>query len=200
MESLRKTIQLRESSPKYWPEPTNQTEVTSSYLCERPLLMGEGSNEVSYVMIYERYRKFKLQYRENLSSWLPFVPVLPRDALVVRWKRILQQGMYGNGARNVYSHLVLTGKACRAPHLRNRFQEGRREHLKWCVTLLLSLIFLNPLVLWNHLGPLAAILSVDDKAKGEVRQDARHRRHMTGHGHAERILQCQQRSAFQGRS
>ena len=127
MESLRKTIQLRESSPKYWPEPTNQTEVTSSYLCERPFLMGDGSNEGSYVMIYEKYKKFKLQYRENLSSWLPFMPVLSRDALVVRWKRVLQKGMYGNGTRNIYSHLVLTGKACRALHLRNRFQEGRRR-------------------------------------------------------------------------
>lgn len=127
MESLRKTIQLRESSPKYWPEPTNQTEVTSSCLCERPFWMGEGSNEGPYVMMYEKCRKFKLQYRENLSSWIPFMPVLSRDALVVRWRRVLQQAMCGNGARNIYSHLVLTGKACRALHLRNRFQEGRRR-------------------------------------------------------------------------
>lgn len=127
-ESLRKTIQLRESSPKYWLEPTNETEVTSPfYFCERPLLMGEGSNEGSYFMICEKYRKFELQYRENFSSWLPFGPVLSRDALVVQWKRVLQQGMYGNGARNIYYHLVLTAKACRALHLRNRFPEGRRR-------------------------------------------------------------------------
>lgn len=146
-ESLRKTIQLRESSPKYWLEPTNETEVTSSfYFCERPLLMGEGSNEGSYFMICEKYRKFELQYRENLSSWLPFGPVLSRDALVVQWKRVLQQGMHGNGGQKYLLSSGLERKSLHSTASEKQIsgrkeKEERREHLKWCMGLLLYLIF-----------------------------------------------------------
>lgn len=100
------------------------------------------SSEGPYFMIYEKYMKFKLQYPESISSWLPLVHNLSVDALVIQWNIVLQQGMYGSGAKTLYYHLVLTGKACRPLHLRNRLQggSGREEEKNTWKTLFVGLL------------------------------------------------------------